>query len=291
MLEVYRNTTEHISHSVYLSGSPAEVDADFVEVSVYNPANGVMSAPVVADIMNLGRYQFRLPYAMTKYDGPLKSYWQYKIGGETVVAEEDIEVVTPYVSLDEITAAYPELDSKSYEELREMERRVRLIINEVTGQTFGARQYTTTVALQPDGTFNLGQKLWYVHYYTVGGYRGEIGDLNIINDGWVGRIVTFPTGYHDIKSDVWYSRRSNNTSVVLHGNFGWPSVPNDINVAAKMLIGDYFCSDAIYRQRGVQAVRAADWRLDFHDSAFTGTGNLDVDRLLGKYGAFNMVII
>jgi len=291
MLEIYRNTTEYISHSVYLSGSPAEVDNDFVEVSVYNPATNTSTPLVTAETMNLGRYQTRLPYAMTKFDGPLKSFWRYSIDGEIDIAEEDIEIVTPYVSLDEITAAYPALESKSYEDLREMERRVRLIINEITGQTFGARQQTVNATVGPDGSFNLGQRLWHVHYYTVNGQSGDIGDLQLFNDGWVGKVVTFPTGYHHIKSDVWYTRGSKATTVVLHGNFGWPSVPNDINVAAKLLIGDYFCNDAIYRQKGIQAVRAADWRLDFHDSAFAGTGNLDVDRLLSKYAAFNMVVI
>lgn len=291
MIEIFRNTSDHVTHTAYFSGSPVEVDLDQVDVVIQNPETGETWTPEPAESLNLGRYRIQVPYAATQYDATLRSFWKYHVDGQEVNAEETIQVVTPYVSIEEIISEYPQLQGKTYEELRSMERRVRLMINHITGQEFGTKKKVETGTLNADGTYRLSERAYHVHYFTVNGVAHSLADLQLLNDGWTVQVTFTEGGWYHVKSDVFYGRREPKMSVVLHGTFGWPVVPNDINMAAKMLIGDYFCSDAVYRQRGVQAVRAADWRLDFHDKAFEGTGNLDVDILLSKYAAFNMVVI
>lgn len=285
MIELLRNSSDYITHSVSVAGTP--VAADIITLVVINPETGASFTPNAIEITGVGEYRARLPFAATQFDANLKAYWSYSVAGESVVAEEDIEVVTPYITVKEIRAAHPELAAKTDAELRDMERKVRAIINKVTGQEFGVRK--TTVTLTGTENFALSNRLYHVHYYTVNGVAGSLSELSVLNGGWTVQ-VTYPPGAYQVKSDT-YLRRGGAMTVVLHGNFGWPSVPGDINLAAKMLIGDYYCNDAVYRQRGVQAVRAADWRLDFHNKAFEGTGNIDVDLLLSKYSGFNMVII
>jgi len=290
MFEVYRNTSDYISHAVYTSGAPVEVDSGDIAVVVKNPETGEVWDSLTVEDLNLGRYQVRLPFAATRYDGSLKSYWTYSIEGEYITAEEDIEIVTPYVSLDEIVTAYPQLETKTFEELRLMERRVRLIIDKITGQSFGAKLQTVTTTTMT-GTFALSDRAYHVHYFTVNGEVGNVADLKLLNDGWLVQVTYTPSSWYNVKSDTYLRRGEPKMSVVLHGSFGRPSVPNDINMAALMLIGDYFCAESIYRQRGVNAMTTADWRIDFNARAFEGTGNLDADMLLNKYAAYNMVII
>ncbi len=95
MIEVYRNSTEYIIHTVYDAGGPTDADLDAVAVTVTNVETGDVWTPSPIESLELGRYRVRLPFLATKYDGVLKASWQYEINGETIIREETINVVTP----------------------------------------------------------------------------------------------------------------------------------------------------------------------------------------------------
>jgi hypothetical protein len=43
------------------------------------------------------------------------------------------------------------------------------------------------------------------------------------------------------------------------------------------------CQDHKYRDKYLQSIKMGDWRIQFHDLAFNGTGNATADKLLLDY--------
>ena len=64
---------------------------------------------------------------------------------------------------------------------------------------------------------------------------------------------------------------------------GWPIVPQDIQEATKLLIEDMSCDAPNYWSKYVREYETKDYRVDFHRTMFTGTGNLLVDQILKRY--------
>lgn len=70
---------------------------------------------------------------------------------------------------------------------------------------------------------------------------------------------------------------------IFSGTWGWESVPEDVQEAAKLLINDYACSESAYRDRYLNTMKSADWEIDFATNAWAMTGNARADQLLNKY--------
>jgi hypothetical protein len=77
----------------------------------------------------------------------------------------------------------------------------------------------------------------------------------------------------------------------ITGYWGYESVPVPVMQAAKMLISDYACQDSSYRDRYLNSIKSADWRVQFTQAAYDGTGNLKADQLLNDYKLSNLVVI
>jgi hypothetical protein len=77
----------------------------------------------------------------------------------------------------------------------------------------------------------------------------------------------------------------------ITGDWGYESVPYPVVQAARLLISDYACQDSSYRDRYLESIKAADWRMQFTQAAYDGTGNLKADQLLNPYKLSNMVVI
>lgn len=72
-------------------------------------------------------------------------------------------------------------------------------------------------------------------------------------------------------------------SFTITGDWGYKSVPVAVQEAAKLLINDYACSEAAYRDRYLETIKASDWELDFNSRAWDSTGNVRADQLLSEY--------
>jgi hypothetical protein len=121
----------------------------------------------------------------------------------------------------------------------------------------------------------------------------QIGD-----DGYTLRYYNW--GVPPVKADAWGLHM--HTGGVIHnpnhvslntfkdgniytvdGNWGWEEVPAAVKEAAKLLVNDYACADAQYRDRYLTSMTAADWRIQFNSGAFKGTGNVRADQLLSDF--------
>jgi len=90
--------------------------------------------------------------------------------------------------------------------------------------------------------------------------RGDLGYY-----GYEG--VAFPQGY-------------DYTFVV---DYGYITVPADIEYAEKLLIEDLKCGKLDYYKRYVTAYNTDQFRIQFDKTMFNGTGNFLVDKILEKY--------
>lgn len=64
---------------------------------------------------------------------------------------------------------------------------------------------------------------------------------------------------------------------------GYPAIPSDIVRATELLVEDISCGKLDYYKRYIGQYNTDQFRIQFDKSVFEGTGNLIVDKILGKY--------
>lgn len=69
----------------------------------------------------------------------------------------------------------------------------------------------------------------------------------------------------------------------ITGDWGYERVPEPVREAARLLVNDYACSEQLYRDRYLESIKAADWRLQFSTRAWDHTGNARADHLLAEF--------
>lgn len=77
----------------------------------------------------------------------------------------------------------------------------------------------------------------------------------------------------------------------ITGDWGYKTVPANVKEAAKLLVNDYACSEIAYRDRYLESIKAADWRLQFNSRAWEYTGNVRADQLLSEYVILDWAVI
>jgi hypothetical protein len=77
----------------------------------------------------------------------------------------------------------------------------------------------------------------------------------------------------------------------ITGVFGWEFVPYEVVEAMKLLVNDYSCSENMYRDRYLQSISTADWKLIFASQVFEDTGNARADTLLNAYKVLYWAVI
>jgi hypothetical protein len=193
-------------------------------------------------------------------------------------------------------------------ELRQVERAVRTAINAHTGQSFSNKVETKRVRGNDSNILPLPERL--LEFTGIGGnFFGNTSGLEVTGGGWyltTGGDLGLPfipsirqdawdinSGSHlelpvPIRLPHWVRRSTGNTfyrnyHYEISGTWGWKSVPAEVREAAKLLVNDYACGDSIYRDRFLTSMTAADWRIQFNNRAFNGTGNARADQLLSGY--------
>lgn len=236
-----------------------------------------------------------LPYAAIASDATVTVELTFVHEAETYVKTQEVSVVTPILALASIREILgPE---STDEEARQIERAVRLIINAYTGQEF--RPYIGSITVRGNGFKWLSLPMRLVSATSV---NGKTDSVVIENSGFS------LYGYEDY--DYWPIEtgieshgvvisagprgRYNFTygeQYTVNGVWGYQTVPMPVQEAARLLINDYACSDAAYRDRYLESIKAADWRLGFSPLAYQGTGNVRADQLLADYIMPSMGVI
>lgn len=286
--------------------------ADTVPTAVLTRADGTeVSKTVSTEAPPTGitqRYSITIGIADTATDGELTVLWTVIIDGESVAIDETYEVITPYLSISEVKEIYP---TATDAEAVEVEAAVRHVINAHTGQSFGyAKNRTQTVEGHGEAALRLPERL-----VNLTGVSTLVDILDphsviVVSDGWyLKKRWTEVTGNRTTENTYWGedsrpggviyapsiggkgSIWKNDYPFEITGDWGYKSVPAPVKEAARLLVNDYACSEQLYRDRYLESIKAADWRLQFSSRAWEYTGNVRADQLLSEYVILDWAVI
>lgn len=314
MQQIQNGETETIRTSIYRNGSLINADGA-VTVTVYDADDSSNTVIVTGSATNeppLGVYAFELSASYTSLNRILRVVWSYSVNSVATSTTSFIEVATPYATVADIVDFYgygtkpSDPNYKPENQITSMEKLARTVIEGYTGQKFGKRAgyqevfgdgsdacWLTEPMLQIDKIYENGllvQDNTVNPVFNNFGYTVELTQTNktvrIVNPGWDVR--------YDNQVDptvLNYGRFRANSRYRFDGIIGWNYVPQDIKLAAQMLVGDYLANDAAWRAKYLKKVSMSEVEFEMKDGAYNGTGNLFVDNILDQYRTVGIVII
>lgn len=292
-MSVYRDTNADV---VFEHPHPGPLTAvvyrEGVTLPVYIPASPVTAVG--------GKFTLALPWQATEFDGTLTIVWT-ATGFER---RQEVSVRTPIVPISRLRTLFQDTNYGDTE-LGELENDVRLVIEAYTGQKYGHEIGIKYVTGTGEKRMALPERLHKL--YTVTG--GPITYFSVSADGWY--LYTSYKNWLSIKEmppeeymptttlvggvihvpDTYWKQFHRGTTYAVEGEWGYPSVPEDVQEAALLLANDFGSGENLYRDRYLEAIKAGDWNLTFTSGAYQGTGNARADNLLSKYRRQGMVII
>ena len=294
-MEIYRNDTAAIQLKVPVTA----VDGSFV-VTATDGDTVLYTFPTVSAIT--GGYQVSLPFSLVDRDRKFTINWSFNYLEASVskayTAKTFIEVVTPYVTVDEIRDALGTMPPMTDAELKRVERRIRGVIDMYTGQSFG--RYSGSYRIQSTGDEDLILPARLISLTgVVGAQFTDISYYGSRGDGWyLGRSVPAyddgsyeSTGVISYPGTVWRNLWQDNVWYTITGDWGYEDVPTNIKEAALILIEDNICPDSEYRDRYIDGVKTADYQYTYTTNAFRGTGSVIADQLLEPYRRPSLAVI
>lgn len=305
MQEFYVDTANTLTLDVYVNNTLADPDAGVV-VDIINVDTGtivVSGAPTTNDAV--GKYSYVLSPPVTNDTGFYVARWHYDVQGVAYSPATSFTVSVPYVTLEDFTN-YPSLADKSNEVLWEMERIVRYVIDSFCGQTFQYKlDRSLTVHGKDSNWLVLPERLWNLDSVKVGVDYVDTADIEghditelvyrDLDDFWRIRRRNYYS-FNEIKRDVEGEFRrmryfGENKIYVVTGDWGWEYVPGEVNQAARLLVDYYFCKDATYRDKWIDNIRSADWRIEYDRTGSETTGSANADMMLANFKNPGMVVI
>ncbi len=243
-------------------------------------------------------YTATMPLFLIQFDSRLYIHWDVTYldpadsNTYTVSKITPVDIVTPILTKAEIKAVW---DDATDAEVTTIEKAVRHIIKAYTGQEFG--RYIGTIQARGTGGMTLALPKRLLTIETFEGIEAATNQFTIGNGGYTLSWTPYGVppvkadfyGYHQIggvihnPNNVKLSTFNSTRTYVIGGHWGWEAVPDDVKEAAKLLVNDYACSDAQYRDRYLVSMTAADWRISFYSGAYLRTGNVRADQLLSDF--------
>lgn len=257
----------------------------------------------------------QIPYALTRHDCTLEMTIDFVVEFVQETKTVVIDVVTPILPIDTVKSILkPQApDSVLDSDAKSLERKVRLAVQAFTGQVFGLYEGFVDVYGNGDEFLKSPRRIVQLNSVDYGSVSYSPSSYLVKGDGWYlerahGYPLTIKQAPPEEDLDVYQNYYQTGGSIVppnasyfnkfsdkvvyrVYGNFGYFSVPMDVQQAATLLVNDYACKESMYRDRYIANMRAADWRFEYKDAAFLGTGNVIADQLLSKYQRNNLVII
>lgn len=291
MSEVYRNSTQYVNLDIY--GDVA--DTPPTAVISYGTTSAPLTVQGPATIVGNGqRWTAIVDFAHTSAPRELTVTWHFTINGVNAVKADFLEVIVPLV---EVGTAREELEIPADitdDKIRLAERRVRMLIERITGQSFAPEEAILPATQLSDGSVRLPKRL--ISLTGVGGAQNALY-YTLGGDGWFLNIL-YPNKRTGIRaSDVPIAdpfaryRSPKVEKVSVSGLWGYERVPTDVQEAALILIEQQLCPESIYAERYLKTMTAADFRFEFDPGAYRGTGNVIADQLLARYTTRNAAVI
>lgn len=277
--EIYRNKADQI---VSVEPPADGVSGVFVRSDLYDdrtPANTPSVDPLI-DVV--------IPFKHTQEDGKIRVELDFTDGldGEFTVIRE-IDVVTPlFTAVDFSEGDFDQMIGVTPENLKDLERFIRHIIEAYTGQSFGySRRKYKVENVHRGVTFDTP----LVKFEGISDLyaKGAMTTTNsvpyeIVDDGFG---VVFDWDNFHAKTDTFFlTSKRQGGAYEIEGYFGYQSVPQDVREAAKILIGLFNCDQTLWRDRYIENLRNADGStIRYNEGAYWGTGSVTADQLLSKY--------
>lgn len=312
-MEVYRNATD-AKVTLRLPDDVITAIVNGGALNIFAVENGVVLQEFQTAVLIAGvGYQLTLPWALTRQDRDLFIDWEmsYYLDGAFYQFTErsEVQIVTPLLPLEEVaTIAGLDLVTQR-DDVVDLERKVRYVIQSNTGQNFG--KFYGVMRSSGNGSNRLqlpAPLLEFVAFSFDGLLRPNYG-VRVINDGWalasgeveITSIKQAPPEWMldrfdytgKIYAPLKYGRHAfmEGVEYTVEGMWGYNDVPANVRQAARLLVQDYSCDESLWRDRYIQTVQAADWRFRFAGQAFSGTGNVQADQLLSGYRRQTMAVI
>ena len=241
-----------------------------------------------------------IPYSYTTTEGDLTVSVTFTIDNVQTTKSAGYNVITPILLRSDV----PDISSADYNDLEPIVRHYLEVychqyfgryagIETVRGKSFDyLRLPVRLITLngisfneedyEPDSFFT-GDDGWQLHRanWETLTIKQSPPDPSTLNPSG---IITAP--YSRLNTTFWQDR-----PYALDGVWGYDAVPTPVREAAKLLMADWSCQDASYRNKYLENFRAADWRIQFKSQAYAGTGNLTADMLLNDYVRTRMEIV
>lgn len=292
MSEVYKSSTEFVHLDIY-----GDV-ADTPPIAAIKKGETITPLPVQgpATVGDAQRWTAVVGFAHTQEVGEINVTWTFTIDGTQATKTDYLDIVVPLAEIGTIRDELEIGDEISDEQIVRAERRVRTIIENVTGQHFAPYEGTYLGTELSDGSIRLPRRM--LSLTSVNGVANRLYYV-LAGGGW-SLAITYPRkrdgfrayggGVPIVDPFAQFRARKANT-VYVSGRWGYERVPTDITEAALILIEQQLCPDALYRERYIKTMTAADMRFEFNPGAYAGTGNVIVDQILAKYVQNNAAVI
>lgn len=235
-----------------------------------------------------GDITFTLDNKYVSYDGNLEARVLDTYDEEVIVT--NIDVLRPYC---DIYSLATEL-GKTVAQVKEMERIARYIVD---SETFGGfkfvRKEKEVVGMGSDYLV-IDEKIYKLYklyenlelVYDVNAQNND-QEFEISKDKT--SIVLTQTETNRVNYNrVWRDRYldvdfADGFEYLVDADFGWKVIPQDIQEATRLLVGDISSDNMRYVNKYIESFDNDDFKIKFAKNFNASTGNLVVDRILQKY--------
>jgi len=308
MTEIYTNTSHYVYFDIYNSTASGTPTATLVRTGAVNAPLTVSSATTNPGATQ--SWKAYIPLAETTADGEFVVQWAATVGGEQATKADYVEVVTPYISPEEIASKYGwsfnsgDANYKPRQDVVDAERIARYTINAYTRSYFSPKIKSVDAYGQNTDVLYVDENVRSISKLYQNGEL-VIDGIDISKFGWAVEPTETGKGIRIVDPDFSDLYETETIRVpgtgraafkqgfryTVVGGFGYAYVPSIIAEATAMLVNDYMCRDAIWRARYINKVEMRDWKFTFEKEAFRGTGNLIVDNLLKDFRDLGIFVI
>lgn len=294
-MELLFQTADSLALSIYVNGTLTNADTTpKITVTRLSDLVAIATNQTVTPV-STGKYRYPLTTSNNSVLGMYKAVWSYDIQSVTNTKTDFYEVVIGYTSAQEFRDEFPAMAEKTNDEIYRKEKLARRIINIFCGQSFDFELHTTKhVVGQNHNTLLLPRRIFNLYSTSISGTDDISTEIEIFDSNWLAPINgTDIPGFIDIKRDIMVPTKYFRPGVTyfVTADWGWEYVPENIHLAAMMLINDYFCDDIMLHDHGVISSQMLDKQVTFKDDLWGTTGNYAVDQLLADHTYVNMRLI
>ena len=327
MAEIYKYSNTPISTKLFVNGNAisasGQVTVSFYDITedplVFPPIDKnsvIVSLNAIESEVDVGVYIAYLPIQHASRDRKFKLEWVYSYNSQTFYHITYLDVVTPYVSIQEaiedlnLGSDANDPNHKTYHEIRMAEKYARKMVEYYTGQKFYLFDDKFTIMGNDSDTLPLPRKihtlhtlhqndqLWidnlndinYLGYSiepTTSGFGIKVNQSTLLDgDVYIANGMV-PPSINDASPNIF--KREKHYDV--YARFGWNTVPDEVEQATIEIIRSYFSKDRLWKDRYVNKISTTDWNFQFASDAFSGTGSAYADKLLLDYVVTQMVVV